>query len=258
MVVDEICNIKLNSHLQVYGKFIWFISSSIKSIFEQKGISQTGPFAKLLKQKHIVDSYIAFRDLLFVKSPDAFVDRQFALQTALEFVIPCDTPRELRLLKGLALPQVMQAIAAGDLASAIHRIGCVTLQSNDVVGAFCLKLNEESAILLDKIRAHELELKQTLALHQTHMTEHTMKGLQYATTTLAKDEAAAIQKLQTAIAALQTKQQALLHKIHSVTERINSQINNRECRICMETKDQPGITPCCNNVFCIPCLANSA
>ena len=86
---------------------MWFISSSLKTLFDYRLLESTGFVTKIIKQKGTVDMYIHGFKSIFVKNSNTEVDSGFMMDLYNLQTIYCETPKELKILKGVALPQIM-------------------------------------------------------------------------------------------------------------------------------------------------------
>ena len=48
----------------------------------------------------------------------------------------------------------------------------------------------------------------------------------------------------------------LTFKLDSLSERV-SDVDKKDCPICMQKVNKPCMTPCCKNIFCFGCLATA-
>lgn len=290
--IDEANSIKIARCMVAYGKVNWFITSSVEDLLYPNGrkdynynkISVNG----IKGSGFIKDTFIHnsgknlsnFIQELYLKNNDKFVENSFNLPEPIENKISCFTPAELKILQDLALPEVIQALNAGDTASAISKVGCSVSNEESIVNAVLKNLNieyetktnqlkvkntlfEEAIKEIDVIKNNISSIKSTLPQvieedyeeitdpdmqHSIEMLKINKENLQVQNTTKSN--------LQKSIKNFTEQINNLQFKIDSLKSRITN-IKDKECPICTLTVSVPIITPCCRNIFCFSCIAQA-
>ena len=91
-------------------------------------------------------SYSNFLAYYYLKNNDTFVEESFNLPDQIIKTIECYTPKELLILKDVGLPEVINALNAGDSKSAIEMVGCEISDQDNIIDLVLTKLNNEHSI----------------------------------------------------------------------------------------------------------------
>ena len=300
VIFDEANSIKIPKCKYAYGKINWFITSSVEDLLEPNGkkdyyagkvlingIKGSG-FIKDSLSTNYGKNYSNFIQDIYLKNKDSFIKESFNLPEPIENKINCYTPPELKVLQGLAIPEVIKALNAGDLTSAIEQVGCNISSEKNIVTAVLSTLNneyskkdaqlKEKKIALDQILIEITDLKNKKAALKTSVKEleSTLKstdlGSQYT-----NDMTLALNKVQTNLKEINTKYESkinikssltksiklfgeqhkdLKNKVDSLKSRITN-ISDKDCPICSQKITAPCLTPCCKNIFCFSCMAQA-
>lgn len=248
----------------INANFYWFISASWLNLLFPRGahmfstgiiaIQQNGlAFPRLqefLKNTHghlhiegihrnnIAKAMIAHPDLyslpnisknlhrLLLRNSEDFIQQSLQMPEVIHSHFICDMPPNMRILDNLASDATMQMLHAGDVAGAIASLGMQEQSPESVVEAVTMSLKKE---LAQNIRV--LEFKKTM---------------DYSTEAIKRK----------AIETSEKKVKQLEDKIASIEDRIKN-IEDKCCPICYCEFEKPTMTPCCKNVFCFPCIAES-
>lgn len=218
IIIDEICSIKLPLDLEWKSNFIWFITAT------PSGIS------RINKQyiKYIVSGMHNFVfDSIIIKNNDEYVSKSMSLPKLNQYLIKCFTPKQLELLRDHVPQDVLDMLNAGNMTDAINRLNCNMDTNENILEVLTRKLIEEI-----HNRTIELQYQESLIIQnkKTH-DEH-------------------IGKLKNNLNSVQTRYDTITTRIKSFKE--------ENCPICLEEllNGQVCVLPCCNQLFCITCIAN--
>lgn len=166
--IDEANSIKVPRFKCIYGKFNWFITSSMEDLFYPNGISRTNKSSLIGNNNgirgtgFIRDTFLQnssknfcnFLQDMYLKNNDLFIEKSFKLPEPNIIKILCHTPPEIKALTGVAIPAVLKALSAGDFDSAIKSIGCDVTTEEDLVKNILINLenslNDKKNILKKK------------------------------------------------------------------------------------------------------------
>lgn len=247
LFVDEVDSIKIPSSKQIKSEFTWFITSSNDKIQHPRGRYESRPFVYTSwtgEEIQTVRSVVVdkmnhsgfFRDLLielvgiqfknqiYLKSKDEFVQNSFNLPPIKDYLIKCLGNLYVNVLNGLVPQEVMNMINAGDIQSAVESIGCDTKDEDSLI----------------KMVTKDLEKN----LNNKQIEYSAKQQMTYSTPT-AKEQA--LIKIQKDIKEIEGK-------ISSLKERV---IDTNACPICCDEITNKVVMKCCNNVFCLECITMS-
>lgn len=266
VIFDEANSIKIPACLSGMGKFNWFVTSSLEDLLypcgdkswcryskkikvNANGISGTGFIKKIFKfnsfdqlgnWNHILDMYL--------KNNDDFVKTSFKLPEPVFHKILCYTPPEIAALKNITMPDVMKALNAGDISTAIELVGCPIKNQSSISDMVLTQLQNKFKKLETKLKS-----KQNLITSINEEIDNNEDGLSEDTLVIKKN---LIKNLKISIKRLETQKKEIEFKIKSLSERI-SNIEEKCCPICSDTVSDACLTPCCKNVFCFSCAATA-
>ena len=300
VIMDEANSIKIPRCKSVYGKINWFITSSIEDLLEPygkkdyyagkviiNGIKGSG-FIKDSLAANYGKNYSNFIQDIYLKNKDLFVKNSFNLPEPIEYKISCYTPPELKALQGVALPEVINALNAGDLTSAIQQVGCNISSEKNIVDAVLHTLNtefnkkslllKEKRQLLDTIvnELATLKIKRKEIKSSIKSTEEELlckdtplgtlnnliaykesKSIELNGNTLIYDTKQSTKSsLIKSIKVFEEQYDSIKFKLDSLKSRITN-IEDKDCPICSEKIKSPCLTPCCKNIFCLTCMAQA-
>jgi SNF2 family DNA or RNA helicase len=212
------------------------------------------------------------------------VENSFQLDEPLIRFYECLTPRHLEILENVALPSIIEALNAGNLAGAIEMTNCKKASENNITK--CILINVDTQI--DKIN-HEVEIK-TAKLNEVNTTikqyaayvkkitdkmsdlkdQLTIQSIQLVNSDEYDELEADLETNREILGKFRGQKQNLLQSLKNhnanlktltnkrdlIKERI-SNTHEKDCPICFQYVTKPMVTPCCKNVFCFECLATS-
>ena len=291
VIVDEVDSIKIPAFPDVYGKYTWFITSSINNILYPKGkhkysngtkmvistgIHGTG-FLKntLLKTLGITTAYYAYNSSrvfkTLVRNNLGFIKDSMNVPSPVTKYKMCFTPAELNIISSSVSSDVLAALNAGDTETAIELLGGGDGSEDDILKLVNKKLYKERDNLEIEISSKKLqliqrqneyqELKQDLDIFKEIMqsTEEAdilpedtdALAVKKTATTLAKNK---VVSTQNSIDNFVSKYNDVHSKIKGIEERVTG-CDDKQCPICACNVTNPCLTVCCQNVFCLQCLA---
>ena len=261
VIIDEADSIRIPNCQSAYGLFNWFITSSVNELLYpsgkkewiannyeivSKGISGYG-FIKTTFNENCNDYVCNFTQRNFLKNENKFIEDSFNLPDPIFIKIPCFTPNELKILKDVGLPEVINALNAGDMDTALKMVGCSIENEKNIVDKVLNKLNtslgEKKQKLQDKILEIDLiqsEIESFQILDQEELDS--LKSKKY--------------NIKKSIEHIKEQIKELENKIKSMKERITN-CKEKDCPVCADNIVNPVLTPCCKNLFCLQCLTMS-
>jgi len=260
VIFDEANSIKIPSCRRAMGKINWFITSSVEDLLyphgrwnyninshnqstlpqQINGIRGSG-FIKNTFSNNSNRNMLQAIQQMYLKNSNAFVEQSFGLPDPIKHIIKCWTPPELLVLNGIATPEVIRALNAGDTTSAIRMTNCNVSNEQDIVTSTLLFLEEsltKYTILVDekKVLIEEQEAILVVTNNREELNEINNK----------------IKNLNISLKNFTTKKNDILFKIKSLKERI-SNIREKTCPICLCEVTSPCLTDCCKNIYCMGC-----
>jgi len=297
VIFDEANSIRMPNCRYAYAKINWFVTSSVDDLLCPwgkrdhytnkiiiKGITGKG-FIKNTMCENSGRNKCNFLQDTYLKNSDQFVEDSFGLPDPITNMIECYTPPELKALQGIGLPEVIQALNAGDVESAISQVGCSIKSEEGIIDAVLYKLNSELSnkqlIIVNKKEALnnvDSDIEGLVKLKKEQ--EESLKILDNTTSdsnsfTDNKDIISNMASLENSIShiieSLNSKRsirssyrnsiknfteqtENLNFKLESLKSRI-SNVSEKDCPVCAQKVTNPAMTPCCKNIFCFQCMA---
>ena len=156
---DEASSIKLPNCRRIYGKVNWFITSSFNDLLEPYKYIRTTGFIKNIFSYNNAISHSNFIQEIYLKNNDDFIKKSFELPEPKYNYIKCFTPPDINILQDIALPEVVNALNAGDVNSAINLVGCKIHNENDIKKLILYKLNTKFKKYSNKKIINNLKFK---------------------------------------------------------------------------------------------------
>lgn len=283
--IDEANSIKIPKCLPAYGKINWFITSSVEDLLYPNGGGEAynnHMFVNGVKGsgfiKHIFNinsgkRMANFIQDMYIKNKDSFVKQSFQLPEPNIMKIHCYTPPELNILQGVAMPEVIQALNAGDITTAIQQVGCTITNHVNIVDIVLHDLKTQhdtkTTILNDK-QSKQTDILNKIELDKnileeldtqllTETNEENVQNLHNEITTrkeLLKEHRIFKQNVHKSIKLYKEHIVQIESKMDSIKSRVTN-IEDKECPICGQQVENPCMTPCCKNIFCLPCMAQA-
>lgn len=163
---------------------------------------------------------------LIVHSSETYIQTSFQSPLITSTHILCTTPVNVRVLESFISAEMMEKLHAGDVSGALESLGMTSFTESQVTEAVTASLKKE----LDNARK-TYEFKKTL--------EYSAENLKIK-----------------ALEACEQKIASIESRITAIQERI-TQAKDQTCPICYCEIETPAVTPCCQQLFCFPCLCES-
>jgi superfamily II DNA or RNA helicase len=215
LIIDEVNTIKLPVYYTIKANFIWYITATPSGI-------------RWIRRNYIRDMIVGINKNLFnkivIKNDDAYVTNSMALPELNQIIINCDTPTVLRMISDFVSTDIINMLNAGNIKDAIFKLNCNVDTDDNIINVIKNKLEKD-------IHNRKLELEYMERLLPSDRRTH--------------DES--IKKLKDKINSFETR-------LKNITERIKS-LETDSCPICLDDIKTPTLIPCCNNLFCLQCLA---
>ena len=215
-IFDEAASTHINAMRHISAGFTWFVSATYRDILKCGGTSS-----------HFMRSFFSRIDYsilshFVIKNSADFVKHSFKMPEVINTNHVCLNPRVLNVLSSFIDTETKTMIAAGDIKSAILRLGGgTTLGSN----------------LFDIVSKRQIE-KLTQAKFSLDMwTSRKENGLPVANEISFWIKR--VSEIEKTIDELKDKYKNLLEE---------------DCTICYSTINDPILIPCCQNIFCGNCI----
>lgn len=289
VIIDEANSIQIPACKPSYGKVNWFVTSSVENLLypiknswqyfynsTTEGIKGSG-FIKNIFMENTGKYYCNFIQDMYLKNVDQFVKESFELPEMNKHYIECFTPYNLRILENIAMPDVIQALNAGDIETALSSVGCKVSDQDNIVDIVLKDLNVKYSKKMEQISMKRDKLSLTIQnVNTTSNKINELKGV-YEMLMENEGELQLIENTNQEIIENTNNLKKLNSKKLSTTKKLNqynddlkdlefkiesiknriSNIQYKDCPICGQIVSNPCITPCCNNIFCMSCLAQS-
>lgn len=163
---------------------------------------------------------------LILHSSEEYIKSSFASPQVTHRNIICATPANIRVLDSFISPQMLERLNAGDMQGALESIGMSASSETEITEAFTKTLQTE--------------------LENARRTYEYKKGLEYSSEQI---KTKAIESCETKIASIESRIAAIEDRVKRAKE--------QTCPICYCDVSNPSVTPCCQQLFCFPCLCES-
>ena len=163
---------------------------------------------------------------LIIHSSDNYIKSSFSMPTVTHTNIMCATPPNIRVLDTFISPDMLERLNAGDVGGALELIGMSAHTEAEIADAVTASL------------FHELD--------QAKKVYEFKKGIDYSS---ESTKAKALEVCEQKIASIESRISAIQDRIKRASE--------QTCPICYCDVTSPAVTPCCQQLFCFPCLCES-
>jgi hypothetical protein len=215
LIIDEVNTIKLPVYYTIKANFIWYITATPSGI-------------RWIRRNYIRDMIAGINKNLFnkivIKNDDTYVTNSMALPQLNQIIINCDTPIGIRMISEFVSSDIINMLHAGNIKDAILKLNCNIDTDDNIINVIKNKLEKD-------IHNRKMELEYMERLLPSDRRTH--------------DES--IKKLKDKITSLETR-------LKNITDKIKS-LEKDSCPICLDDIKTPALIPCCNNLFCLQCLA---
>lgn len=177
---DEANSIKIPNCRCTYGKYNWFITSSVNDLFFPKGtksyrfhntkipknvegIHNHGFIRNIFSLNQSISNYRFIQDI-YLKNNDKYIKESFDLEEPIKNYIQCFTPICIKLLDKVALPNIIDALNANDMTTAMGLVNGNIKTNKDISSLILSKFadtikNIEKILNSKKTELLEIELK---------------------------------------------------------------------------------------------------
>ena len=192
--------------------------------YDRRVIKEKMPHTGFFKDTLLQVSRVSYRNQIYLKSDDNFIEQSFILPEIHDLQIRCKDSIYSHVLHGLVSQEVMAMINAGDIEGAIESSGIDQLDSDNLVG----------------ILTNEFKNK----LHNKRIELTAKEQMNYSS---ADQRKKTLDKIKQNIVDLE-------NKIECIRKRV---LETEACPICFDTIKNRVILTCCGNPFCYECLTLS-
>jgi hypothetical protein len=176
VIFDEANSIKIPNCAYAYGKYNWFITSSLNDLFFPKGERTFGYYSYYKVPKNVKGIYnqgfirdlfsanqqvynVKNLDKIYLKNNDEFIKNSFQLDDPIKNYIECYTPIEIQLLQQVDLPNIIDALNANDMETAISLVDGNIKSDTDITKLVLSKLEKK----LNKTKLRKVEKEEQLS-----------------------------------------------------------------------------------------------
>jgi len=220
-IFDEAASTHINSMMSVNAGFTWFISATYRAILNCSGTSYhfMRNFFSKFSGYEMLEHFV-------IKNPVDFVKNSFKMPQVKEISHICINPRILNVLSNYIDQETKTMIEAGDIKSAILKLGGETTTSSNLF-----------EIVEKRQKDKLISAKMSLNMWKNRKeSSHEIHGSNYSEISFWEKRVSDIEKV---INDLKSKYNALLQD---------------DCTICYSDIKDPILIPCCQNIFCGKCI----
>jgi len=307
---DEGDSIKIPNCRVAYGKYNWFITSSLNDLFFPRGSNQYHGMIANLPEKisgiynhgFIKNTFLANQNVynyrflqdIYLKNNDKFAIESFELEEPVKNYIMCYTPAHLKILENVALPNIIDALNAGDMETALGMVGGNVKSDKDISTLILANFVDELKGLKEKINektAELSELETTICKEKLILQKERDAYKKYMENKFLSDEGILCYKISNIVIddndelkvftelkdnfdiqkkmmeTLNSKKYSLKNSIKNFGEKVENvqskhdslkeritDVKKKNCPICLEKVTKPTIVPCCKKAYCFECL----
>jgi len=161
---DEANSISIPNCKIAYGKYNWYITSSLYDLIFPKGvpykmkgipdniagIHNHGFIRNSFSYNHGIHNYQFLQDM-YLKNNDEFIKNSFNLEEPIKNYIECFTPVHVKLLNNVALPNIIDALNANDISTALNLVNCNIKTDKDISRLILSTFSDEIKLLEENI-----------------------------------------------------------------------------------------------------------
>lgn len=247
VIFDEVDSMNTPNCRHLLAKFYWFVSASYKNILNpyprwnyeyrynrrswdhhqiSSGITNNA-FVKSIFAgfyKHPNQALKKIVQRLVVKNNDDYVERSFTLPEIKKQMIRCRNTEIINILSGVVPSNIIQCLNAGDINGAVSQVNNENVDSeSNIIEAVIQGLHIKHNNIQVEIRS----VNDTIYVNQ--------------------------EIKQKKIERLEAESERIQRKMALIRERIK---DSEVCTICYDRPKVKSITKCCNNSFCLECIAS--
>ena len=172
---DEADSINIPNCRYAYGKYNWFITSSVNDLFfpkgtkyyryrlyskipkNVKGIHNHGFIRNIFSLNQSISNY-RFIQEIYLKNNDKFIKESFDLEEPIKNYILCYTPMCIKLLDNVGLPNIIDALNANDMTTAMGLVNGNIKTNKDISSLILSKFADEIKRIENILNFKEKEL----------------------------------------------------------------------------------------------------
>ena len=289
VIIDEADSIHIPAFPYIYGKYTWFVTSSINNLlFPHKknvwnsttnkyetisnGIKGTGLIKDSLfyavdwsrRTNSYYKGYNSCRIFkAIVRNHLKFIKESIYIPKPIVKYHKCFTPPELLAVTNAINKDALKALNAGDVKKAMAMIGCESTTEDDILKSVNKKLYkelEESKENLENrkkdLRTTEDSMESIKVMIQSAKEENFDEEFIIDLTEQRNYLSSRMSTLKASIKKWNDNISGFEAKIKGIEERVTG-CENKTCPICACNVTSPALTPCCKNVFCMKCISMS-
>lgn len=246
----DILKIPNSIHYKINSSFIWFVTSSYKTLLQPYhkrhwknletgdisphyswengytncvnigGIKNNGFIKGLMG--NIISFPSEYKKYLVLRNKETFIRDSFKLMDYKLRIIKCDMPHYLKILDQNVSQTILAHINAGDLKGAIEKLDCKKYSENDLIKG----ITEDLETKKDNLEI-EFEMKSKMTFSSPSAKKESLTKIKIKIININK-------------------------KIKSIKDKLN---DSKMCCICYDNINNVSITPCCNTKFCFECIS---
>jgi SNF2 family DNA or RNA helicase len=220
-IFDEAASTHINSMMDIHAGFTWFISATYRDLLHCSGTSSH--FMRSFFSKF---SYEILNNFV-IKNPVDFVKHSFKMPEVKDINHVCINPRILNVLSNYIDQETKTMIEAGDIKSAILKLGGETTTSGNL-----FEIVEKRQ--KDKLISAQMSLEMWKKRKET--------AFDYSSTYLSSE-----------ISFWEKRILDIQKVIDDLKNKYNSLLQD-DCTICYSDIKDPILIPCCQNIFCGKCI----
>lgn len=288
VIIDEADSIHIPAFPYVYGKYTWFVTSSInnllyphaKQIWSNKdnkyinvsnGIRGTG----LIKDRILravdfnryghsyyrgYNSCRIFKTI--VRNHLKFIQESIYIPEPIVKYHKCLTPAHLLAVTNAINKDALKALNAGDVKKAMSMLGCEAGTEDDILESVNNKLTktieDHKANLADKntfledANTNMISIKMLLESAKESGDESYVNDINEQKIYLSGKISSAkssIKKIKESISSVEAKMKGIEERVTGTKDKI--------CPICCVNVSSPALTPCCKQIFCMGCITTA-
>lgn len=221
-IFDEAASTHINSMQGVNAGFTWFISATYRDLLHCSGTSTH--YMRSFFSKFTGDMLNHF----VIKNPVDFVKHSFKMPEVKQINHVCINPRILNVLSNYIDQDTKTMIEAGDIKSAILKIGGETTTSSN---------------LFEIVERRQKDKLVSAQMSLTMWKNRKESGVEIYGTTYLNSEISFWEKRVSDIEKV----------INELKAKYNSLLQD-DCTICYSDIKDPILIPCCQNIFCGMCI----
>jgi len=288
IIIDEVDSIKIPAFPFLFSKQIWYVSSSINNIVYPRshrkwnsitssyniisnGISGTGFLKDILLNMFPINTWSGhginrnpskiqyYRSLYtIVRNDTNFIQKSLELVDPLQNYVNCLTPSYVYAVKSAITPDILKALNAGDTKTAIKLLGCEKNTEQEIVSQVTKNLIDKRDSINNKINDKKNELdKLNIKWNNLDIDEIENSTISNCDEIDLKSKIKNdIDNIKKSIKNYTLKLEDINTKLKDIEFRL-SNINDKDCPVCLVKVSDPCISPCCKNAFCFDCLTTS-